>query len=330
MKKNKSVINTLTALLILCCFLGSQNLFAAAKDVFLKLKGIDGQICQGTLIEDKILTSALCFCPKVEEPFAIFKKEKPKKITILQTSNDQDMNQDIVVDAKIYFDELACRFLFENRNPESASSKMIYDRYFFDLAIIEILNVPSVLSKTKGFPNITCARPEHNILVEQGVFGVLTRQEKGEVILGRNHFRLSNKPNQWHEDLEVFFTGYRKTTQDDFFTADVNQNGAPILSLTKSLLKEQLHGDLSATSFDKDKLTDILEGDDFSSLYIPGIVTHAEPRLEEVEGRAIYAMPFFNSKKLLIKHISSKYLSHDCLNDKNPTGFTRPSMLQIY
>lgn len=314
--------------LVLCCVLLSyiNNLKASPLDVFVQLRGADGKICQGTRIENKIITSALCVCnlQKVENELkdlvdTLFKKKKPTKISLLNTS----LGSEVSINVNIYKDDHACRFFdsYRNENPEAESSKMIYDRYYFDVAILEIVGISEKLTepKTKQYPSITCVRPRSDDFATSGRLGIITRDLQGKLEVNSQRFALRSKPNYWFAGLELFFTGYRITTLDQHFSTDENQNGAPLFSQAANLILKNELGRIVHT-ISKESVNEILENENYAKLFIPGIVTHGQ-KVDENKGRAIYSTPFFNVKKLLKKHIPAKYLSSECLTGDYPEGF---------
>lgn len=303
-----------------------QLAYGAPQDIFLQFKSQYGKICQGTRIENKIITSALCVCDSdpteeldlKEIVSGLFKKKKKiKTITLLNTSAGKELD----VEVKIFLDAHACRFFEERRNqaPEAESSKMVYDRHFFDVAILEIQNYPSLLSTPNSFPQLTCVRQRSDDFASAGKLGIITRNLNDFLEVKTQRFSLHNKPNEWYEGLELFFTGYRIAPLKEHFSTNENQSGAPLISQTQTLLMKNSEGK-NIYSVNEKAVIQIISDEEYDKLFIPGIVTHSE-KVDESKGRAIYATPFFNVKKLLLKHIPAKNLSPDCLTGKDPEGF---------
>ncbi len=326
--KFRSVVSALQYSVWIICFqfMSFNNLYAKNNDIFLQLQGFNGEVCQGTRIENKIITSALCFCKlyskdtnDLKEIISLFKKKKDKTkvVKLLNTS----LGSEIDVSANIYIDEHACRYAeqWRNESHDYESSKLLYDRYFFDVAILDIVNLPSEFNSERSFPNITCIRPRHNDFVANGKMGIITRNETGKVDINQQRFAIMNKPNQWYAGLELFFTGYRITEFKEHFSINEKQNGAPLISLTDSLLMKNDQGRMTH-AYDFQNMNNILQNEEYDKIFIPGITTHGE-KIDLSKGRAVYGVPFFNVKKLLKKHIPSKYLSSDCLTGDKPEGF---------
>lgn len=268
-----------------------------------------GKTCQGFVINNKIITSAKCFC---DYEAKLFIKTKAK---IKITTNSSTQNFDKIIDVEVYKHDLACRIAQRN----SYDSELLYDKNFFDIAILNIISGSRDISLNNKYPVINCTYPNKDQFTLNGTMALIGRQSETDLYLAGNRFSLMPKPNGWHENLELFSSGFRKTTQDDFFGLNENQDGTSLVTLSADLLVE-------ANKTNSDFIRDVakaIKTNQIEKLNIIGISTRGlkEEKPDDVVGRGNNILPFFNVKKFLQKHIPHQYLNADCLNDVSPSGF---------